>query len=73
MTTPSTRLTSALSTLHWSQRSLARIIGADERRVRRWAAGVYQAPEDVLVWLETLSTFHLTHPCPPRRGKGEAG
>jgi ribosome-binding protein aMBF1 (putative translation factor) len=64
--TPAARLRAALDHLHWSCRSLAAILGRDERRVRRWAAGDYEPPEDVLAWLERLAAFHDAHPPPAR-------
>jgi ribosome-binding protein aMBF1 (putative translation factor) len=54
----------ALDRLHWSGRLLATILGKDERQVRRWAAGAYEVPEDVLAWLERLAAFHDAHPAP---------
>jgi ribosome-binding protein aMBF1 (putative translation factor) len=62
--TPSARLRAALAELHWSGRGLAAILRRDERMVRRWAAGTYQPPEDVLTWLEALASFHAAHPPP---------
>jgi ribosome-binding protein aMBF1 (putative translation factor) len=68
-TTPgagATRLRAALDRLHWSGRSLAAILGQDERKVRRWAAGAYEPPEDVLTWLERLAAFHDANPAPAK-------
>lgn len=65
--TPSDRLRAALDRLHWSGRALAAILGEDERKVRRWAAGVYQPREDDLAWLERLAAFHDANPPPERR------
>jgi hypothetical protein len=59
--TPADRLRAALDRLHWSG---AAILNEDERRVRRWAAGVYDPPENVLVWLERLAAFHEANPAP---------
>ena len=59
-----TRLRTALDRLHWSGRSLAAILGHNERTVRRWIAGEYEAPDDVLAWVETLAAFHEAHPPP---------
>jgi len=64
--THATRLRAALHALHWTQRGLAAILGQDERRVRRWLAGTYETPGDVLEWLERLAGFHMDNP-PPRR------
>ena len=65
-----TRLRHALHALHWTQRGLAAILGQDERRVRRWLAGTYETPRDVLEWLERLAGFHMDNP-PPRRDGGK--
>lgn len=62
--TDADRLRAALTTLRWSQRLLAGILGKDERQVRRWATGVYSPPSNVLAWLELLAEFHHTHPSP---------
>lgn len=64
--TRAARLRAALDRLHWSGRALAAILEQDERKVRRWAAGVYNPPEAVLVWLEILADFHDAHPAPDR-------
>jgi transcriptional regulator with XRE-family HTH domain len=70
--TPATRLRAALRALHWTQRGLAAILGQDERRVRRWLAGTYETPGDVLEWLEMLAQVHAANP-PPRREFGAEG
>jgi hypothetical protein len=59
-------LRAALYRLHWSGRSLAAIPGQDERKVRRWAAGAYEPPEDVLAWRERLAVFYGANPAPAR-------
>ena len=64
--TSAARLRAALTTLNWSGRSLARIIGEDERKVRRWASGDYEPPDQLLVWLETLAAFHDKNPPPAK-------
>ena len=61
-----TRLRAALTTLTWSGRSLARLIGENERKVRRWASGDYEPPDQLLVWLEILAAFHDKNPPPAR-------
>ena len=48
MTDPSGELRDLLAVLHWSQRSLARILDCDPRQVRRWASGEYSTPPLVL-------------------------
>jgi DNA-binding transcriptional regulator YiaG len=55
------RLRAALDRLHWSGRSLAAILGRDERAVRRWATGAYEPPADALAWLSGLPRF-TPHP-----------
>lgn len=62
--TPSERLRAALDALHWSGRGLAAILGEDERKVRRWAAGAYEPPADLLRWLENMAAFHRANPPP---------
>jgi hypothetical protein len=64
VTTRAERLSAALDRLHWSGRSLAATLGEDERKVRRWLAGTYEAPPDVLAWVERLAAFHAAHPPP---------
>jgi transcriptional regulator with XRE-family HTH domain len=64
--TPADRLRAALASLHWTQRGLAAILRRDERQVRRWLAGTYEPPRDVLEWLEMLAQVHAANP-PPRR------
>lgn len=59
------RLRECLALLRWSQRGLADTLAADERQVRRWAAGAYAVPEPVAAWLERLATYHERNP-PPR-------
>ena len=54
----------ARSTLNWSQRGLAAILGRDERQVRRWMSGAYEVPTDVLHWAETLAEHHRNNPPP---------
>lgn len=46
------RIRECLAMLHWSQRGLSDILRCDERRVRRWATGQYEMPEDQARWLE---------------------
>jgi hypothetical protein len=53
-----------LAALDWSQRLLARILGRDDRLVRRWAIGEGTIPGDVADWLKALAAFHSLHPVP---------
>lgn len=64
--TPPDRLRTALHVLGWSQRDLSRRLVRDERTVRRWASGEYEAPLAVLAWLERLSAFLGANPPPGR-------
>jgi DNA-binding transcriptional regulator YiaG len=57
-----------LSPLAWSQRDLARVLGLDDRLMRRWASGQNEIPGNIAHWLMTLATFHAGHP-PPLKGK----
>lgn len=58
------RFRECLALLHWTQRGVAAILGVDERRVRRWATGVYPIPVDVAAWLELLAHLHARNPPP---------
>ena len=62
MTPPEFRL--CLDLLAWSQRGLARLLGLDDRGVRRWASGQNEIPDNIAHWLATLATFHAKHPRP---------
>jgi hypothetical protein len=53
-----------LEHLAWSQRGLARLLGLDDRMVRRWAAGQNEVPGNIAHWLATLAAFHAEHPPP---------
>ncbi len=64
--TASDRLNAALETLHWSAQSFAHVARINERTARRWAAGAYEPPEDLLHWLETMAAFHRANPPPVR-------
>jgi transcriptional regulator with XRE-family HTH domain len=61
------RFRACLAALHWSQHGLARVLGVDEREVRRWASGAHAVPERIAVWLETLARTHEANlpPTPP--------
>lgn len=56
-----------LQALHWTQRSLALVLGVSDRQVRRWSSGECPAPEDVAEWLQRLATVHARNPPPTRR------
>jgi len=64
----------ALRTIGWSQRELARRVGVDETRVRRWARDAARMPDDVAAWLAEAAAWHAEHPPPhlacSRGGKG---
>jgi ribosome-binding protein aMBF1 (putative translation factor) len=62
--TPAVRFRAARETLRWSIRGLAKVLGQDERKVRRWESGQYEPPTEVLEWLETLAAFHDENPLP---------
>ena len=62
MTPPEFRL--CLDLLAWSQRGLARLLGLDDRSVRRWASGQNAIPGNIAHWLATLAAFHAKHPPP---------
>lgn len=78
--TPPDRLRAALESLQWSQRGLARELEYDERTVRRWVAGTYAIPDDVLAWLETIAplfvmtrnAIYSAHPAPKRSDRPPA-
>ena len=59
------RLRECLALLRWSQRGLADALDADERQVRRWAAGA-AIPPAVAAWLDRLAAYHAKHPPPGR-------
>jgi hypothetical protein len=60
------RFRACLDQVNWTQRGLAALLQADERQVRRWAAGA-AIPEPIAAWLETLARFHEQHPPPARQ------
>jgi transcriptional regulator with XRE-family HTH domain len=66
MTPPEFRL--CLDLLSWSQRDLARMLGLDDRSVRRWSSGQNEIPGDIADWLATLTAFHAKHPAPLKGG-----
>ena len=59
-----TELRECLDALCWSQRHLGDVLTADERLIRKWAAGRVAIPENVAVWLRTLAAVHRAHPHP---------
>ena len=60
------QFSAALVTLHWTQRGLATLLGADDRQVRRWAAG-YPIPASVASWLAGLAAHHVAAGVPEWR------
>lgn len=55
----------ALASLRWSQRGLADVLGADERQVRRWAAGA-TIPPAVAAWITKAAAWMDRNPPPSR-------
>lgn len=56
------RLKQCLKTMHWSQASLAEILGCSRPLVEAWARGQYVIPAEIEMWLEdTVASF-----MPPR-------
>jgi DNA-binding transcriptional regulator YiaG len=64
--TPTTRFTTALSTIGWGSSVLAHRLGVNERTVRRWASGQNPPPTAVLAWLERVAAFLAADPGPGR-------
>ncbi|WP_424138676.1 hypothetical protein [Roseomonas chloroacetimidivorans] len=62
-----TRLRECIALLRWSQRGLADALGIDEARVRKWARGVGEVPEDIAAWLERRAEAMASDPPPSRR------
>ncbi len=60
------RLAECLEQIHWSARQLARMIGVDERQIRRWLSGRGTVPGSVARWLDGLARYHEAHPAPQR-------
>lgn len=58
------RFLDCLTTLGWSFRHLAERLGIDERRVRRWATGALDVPENVMAWLDRLAAAIEADPLP---------
>ena len=63
------RLTAALTTLHWSQATLAQELDVSAQTVRRWVSERYVMPEALLSWLERLAGVVRDTPA-PRKEKG---
>ena len=68
-----TRFRECLDLCSWSQRHLARITGAQDGTVRKWATGRYYIPKEVADWLETLASCHERNPPPENIGSGSIG
>lgn len=62
--TPRERLDLALCTICWGAVELSEAADINYRTVRRWLSGQNDAPDWLLVWLETLAAFHDAHPVP---------
>ena len=62
-----TRLRECIALLRWSQRGLADAIGVDEARVRKWARGVGEVPDEVASWLERRADAMAADPPPVRQ------
>jgi transcriptional regulator with XRE-family HTH domain len=67
-----TSLAEALRTIGWSQRELARRLGVDETRVRRWARDAARVPDDVAAWLSQAAAWHAEHPPPVCNAEAKA-
>jgi transcriptional regulator with XRE-family HTH domain len=61
----------ALSTLCWSQRTLAQRLGVSHQTVNRYADGSRTIPADVACWLEELANFVAANPPPERRAPAQ--
>lgn len=58
------RFRALLAALHWSNRTVASILGYDEATVRRWARLDGLVPHPVAQWLERVAKPLLAHPRP---------
>jgi transcriptional regulator with XRE-family HTH domain len=56
----------ALTTLRWSQRTLAEALGVSHNTVHRYANGDRQIPADVAQWLAGLAREARRRPAPRR-------
>jgi hypothetical protein len=61
------RLDAALQRLDWSNLTLARRLGCDERNVRRWLDGASPTPLAVLEWLASVIAALDALPAPEWR------
>jgi len=64
---PCYRLRAALDAADLSHEGLARHAYVSDRSVRRWLAGTYPVPDDVLEWIEARAAFALLYPCPQKK------
>ncbi|GBQ08064.1 hypothetical protein AA15669_1644 [Saccharibacter floricola DSM 15669] len=53
-----------LSTLHWSQRHLARILNIDQNIVLSWGDGSEDIPPEISHWLNERASYARTVPFP---------
>lgn len=58
------RFRACLPLIGWTGQGLARLLGRNEREVRRWASGAQAVPPHIGPWLERLARFHENNPPP---------
>lgn len=51
----------------WSLRLTADRLGVNERTVRRWNRGEFEAPLHVVAWLAKIADYIQSNPPPPVR------
>ena len=52
------RFNQALSSLHWSSETLARILGCDGSLTEAYSLGLEQVPIKLGVWLDVIAQVH---------------
>lgn len=60
-------------TIGWTIQHLANRLGVNERTVRRWDAGEFEAPPTILAWLARLANYHQHTRAPVGARKGVDG